>query len=214
MATAYKTTHDNSDDATGPQAPDTGGDKIDRMPLFRALPEGRAFPVEALPEPLRGAVEALAAKVECPIAIAAGSVLAAASLATQGHADVVLPHDGGTVAPLSLFILTIADSGSRKSTADKLAMRPINDFEAELIRQHVERREDYRIRHAAWDEASKKAKSKSGGDRSNLETSLRTLGKEPERPMDPALTVTEPTLPALEKAFRVGRPALGLLRDN
>jgi hypothetical protein len=44
-------------------------------------------------------------------------VLAVASLATQSHADVEHPATQKPI-PLSLFLITIAESGERKSAAD------------------------------------------------------------------------------------------------
>ena len=49
-----------------------------------------------------------------------GSLLAAASLAVQGQADV---HIDGRVLPLSLWLLAVAESGERKTAVDAIAMR-------------------------------------------------------------------------------------------
>jgi len=54
---------------------------------------------------------------QAPAALAAHSALAIASLAVQGHANV---ETLGGSRPLSLFLLTIAGSGERKSTCDAL----------------------------------------------------------------------------------------------
>ena len=76
---------------------------------------------------LSRATHAIASKVQVPEAIAAQSVLATAALAAQPHADVVLPF--GQTRPLSLFLVTIAASGDRKSSADNEALRPIHMHE-------------------------------------------------------------------------------------
>ena len=73
--------------------------------------------MEALGSILGDAALAIVDKVQCPEAIAGQSVLAAATLAVQGHADIELPQ--GSTAPLSSFFLTVAHSGERKSTADR-----------------------------------------------------------------------------------------------
>ena len=80
------------------------------LPLFPELPPAEPFPVHAL-GPLAPAVTAISHKVQVPVAIAAQSVLAAAALAAQAHADVVLPY--GQARPLSLFFVTVAASGDR-----------------------------------------------------------------------------------------------------
>lgn len=91
------------------------------QPLMREIPPGAPFPMEAL-GPLRQAVEAVADISQAPIAIAAQSALSVASLAVQGFADV---ETLGGDAPCSLFCLTIAESGERKSTCapDQIARR-------------------------------------------------------------------------------------------
>ena len=57
-------------------------------------------------------------------------MLAAFSLAAQAHADVVLPT--GSAKPLTLFCVTVAASGERKSSVDELALAPVRRHEAEL----------------------------------------------------------------------------------
>src|SRR3546814_15418688 len=81
------------------------------------------------------AVHAIGDKVQCPEAIAAQSVLAAAALAVQSHVDVVHPATGDT-RPVSLFLVTVAASGERKSAADRIATDPIRLREAELHEQY------------------------------------------------------------------------------
>ena len=86
------------------------------LPLFPPLPPSEPFPVEALGPVLSRATTAIAHKVQVPTAMAAQSVLAAAALAAQAHADVRLSY--GQTRPLSLFFVTVAASGDRKSSAD------------------------------------------------------------------------------------------------
>ena len=64
------------------------------------------------------------------MAIAAQSVLAAATLAVQPHANVELPT--GLVRPVSNFFVTVAASGERKSASDVAAMAPLRQREAAL----------------------------------------------------------------------------------
>src|SRR5262249_18628463 len=81
-------------------------------PLSRELPRADPFPVHALGDVLGKAAEAINDKVQAPMAICAQSVLAAATLAAQAHADVVLPT--GQAKPLSCYFVTVAASGERK----------------------------------------------------------------------------------------------------
>lgn len=65
-----------------------------------------------------------------PVSIAAQSALAACSLAVQPHFDVTLPT--GQKRPSSLFMVSVAESGDRKSTSDDFVMQPIREYEREL----------------------------------------------------------------------------------
>src|SRR5215469_7240689 len=64
-------------------------------PLMRELPPADPFPVDALGEVLVTAARAIHDRVQAPLAICGQSVLAAAALANQGHADVELPIGPG-----------------------------------------------------------------------------------------------------------------------
>ncbi|MBS1207824.1 MAG: hypothetical protein H6R19_222 [Proteobacteria bacterium] len=86
------------------------------------------FPVEALPPTLRAAVEEASIVTQAPLALIASSALAAASLAVQAKYDVKRYDD--LVSPCSLYVITIAESGERKTTVDRLFMTPFEQFEA------------------------------------------------------------------------------------
>jgi hypothetical protein len=62
------------------------------------------------------------------MAIPAQSALSVASLAVQGLADV---ETLGGYRPVSLFCLTIAQSGERKSSCDAPLMTELREFERE-----------------------------------------------------------------------------------
>jgi hypothetical protein len=85
-------------------------------PLIHKVPPGEPFPVEAM-GPLKAATEAIQDKTQAPAAIGAQSLLAVASLACQAFANV---QSLGGIKPISLFSLTIAKSGERKSSCDAL----------------------------------------------------------------------------------------------
>jgi hypothetical protein len=64
-------------------------------PLMRELPPADPFPIDALGDVLGAAARGINDRVQAPIAICGQSVLAAAALAVQAHADVVLPIGPG-----------------------------------------------------------------------------------------------------------------------
>lgn len=185
-----------------------------KLPLFREPPPPCPFPLESLPPLLRDAVEAIVDQTQCQPAIAAGSVLAVASLAVQAHADVVLPH--GQRVPASLYILTIAESGDRKSAADGCAMAAVRETEAAALRAGRKDWSEYELKRTVWSKLTSRVLQ----DKRNLanpaamEEALRELGEEPRQPLDPSIVVVEPTMPGLEKTFQSSRPSLGLFSDE
>ena len=86
----------------------------DPLPLIREFPPSEPYPVKGL-GPLQSIVQAVQKKTQAPIEIAAASALSTASLILQGYANVE------TLAgqrPVSLYMLTVARSGERKSSCD------------------------------------------------------------------------------------------------
>ena len=181
-------------------------------PLQRETSPAQPFPLEALGDVLGGAAYAILDKVRCPDAIAANSVLAAASLAVQAHADVVLPATGHP-RPLSLFLATVASSGERKSVADYEASRPVRRHEEALREVYEAALPDYRLSHRAWEIAAREAEKTKGG-RLAKEAALKAIGPEPQPPLLPMLTCGEPTLEGLHKLFAGGQPTLGIFSDE
>jgi len=186
------------------------------QPLLREIPPGQPYPVEAL-GPLRAAVEAVQGMTQAPVAIPAQSALAVASLAVQGFANV---ETLGGDRPLSLYALTIARSGERKSTCDGLLMQGLRDHEREEAARYREDVKGWLTRHALWKvqhEAAIKSVSKTGKGgktQTDAEADLRALGDEPAAPPSPDRTVTEPTYEGLTRKFAEGMPSLGIFSDE
>jgi putative DNA primase/helicase len=86
------------------------------------------YPIDALPDSIRLAVQEVEGFVKAPLAMVAGSALASISLAAQAHIDV--ERADRLCGPTGLFFLTIADSGERKTTCDSFFSQPISAFEA------------------------------------------------------------------------------------
>lgn len=185
------------------------------QPLLREIPQGEPYPVEAL-GPLRVAVEAVQDITQAPIGIAAQSALSVASLAVQGFADVEAL--GGGDVPCSLFCLTVAESGERKSSCDRLLMRGVRSFEADQAVTYREDLSDHEVAREIWTGKRKRMLVEAAGaDKSKAtaaEADLRTLGPEPKPPLLPNVTAQEPTFEGLLKLFQAGRPALGLFSDE
>ena len=184
------------------------------QPLVRSIAPGDAYPVHAL-GPLREAVEAVQGMTQAPLAIPAQSALAVASLAVQGFADV---ETLGGPRPLSLYALTVARSGERKSACDAPLMAALREHEREQAGIQRDAFESWRNAQALWkgerDRILSDAKKGKGEKRTAAQADLEALGPEPNAPPSTDRTVTEPTFEGLTKLFATGQPSLGLFSDE
>lgn len=183
-------------------------------PLVRAIAPGAAYPVHAL-GPLQNAVEAVQGRTQAPMAIPAQSAVALASLAVQGFADI---ETLAGVRPVSLYALTIARSGERKSACDAPFMEGLRTHEAEVAKANVKAMEKWSNAHAVWkagkDRILNEARKAKGANSEKSEKALNDLGPEPQAPPNGDRTVTEPTFEGLTKLFAHGHPSLGVFSDE
>lgn len=184
------------------------------QPLLREIPPGKAYPVAAL-GPLQAAVEAVQGMTLAPVAIPAASALSVASLAVQGFVDV---ETLGGVRPVSLYALTIAQSGERKSSCDAPLLSGLRAFEKDRAKAQREDMGHWENAHALWkgerDRILAEVRKGKGEKRTAAQADLNALGKEPAVPLSPERTVTEPTYEGLTRKFAEGMPTLGIFSDE
>lgn len=185
----------------------------ERLPLRREIQPPEEFPVKVLPDLLRDAVRDIEARVQAPLALAAQSVLAVAAFVAQGRADVELPWHAGR-RPLGLFLLSVAESGDRKTTADNLACEALEEREAELQDDHRSEKCKAGAERDAWEASRSLIKGDRKTSRAEKEARLFELGPEPVLPPWPDLRVTAPTWEGLCRVYREGRPSLGLFSSE
>ncbi len=176
------------------------------LPLFPDLPPAEPYPLASLGPVLGNAAAAIARKVQVPEA--AQAVLAAASLAAQALADVTMPY--GQTRPLSLFFVTVAASGDRKSTCDNEALWPVAKREKALREEHGEAMKVWRIEHGAWTAERKKIEGNGRLDFPARKNVLGSLGSEPAKPLAPFLHTGDLTVEGLAKVWPDAHPALGI----
>jgi len=183
-------------------------------PLMRALPPAELFPVDALGPVLAPAAKAIHDRVQAPMAICAQSVLGTAALVTQGYVNVELPIGGKRVKPISSYLVTVAESGERKTEADFQASWAIRKHEEDLREKHDAARQSYENDKIAWEKARDEAVKKTKSNRAATKLALDNLGPSPNEPLLPRLTCGEPTIEGLVKVFVKGWPSLGLFSDE
>lgn len=184
------------------------------QPLVREIAPGAAYPVAHL-GPLRAAVEAVQGMAQAPVAIPAASALAVASLAVQGFANV---ETLGGLRPLSLYALTIARSGERKSSCDGPLMAALRAFERQEAQAQRAAFTSWQNAQALWkgdrDRILAEAKKGKGEKKTAAQADLDALGTEPAAPPSADRTVTEPTFEGLTHLFAAGQPSLGIFSDE
>jgi hypothetical protein len=185
-------------------------------PLRKPLSPPKPYPINCLGSVLENAALAIHDKLQSPIEICAQSVLAAAALAVQGHANVELPY--GQTRPLSGFFVSIADSGERKSSTDSEALKPIKDKEEWLREQCDCDLRQWKIKKTSWDAEKAKIlqeqKKNKTVSRDEIEAKLSCLGEEPAPPLEPLLTCPEPTYEGICRYLMTGQPSIGVFSDE
>ncbi|MBK1656507.1 YfjI family protein, partial [Allochromatium vinosum] len=185
-------------------------------PLRAPMAEAEPYPVNALGDVLGTAAIALHESVKAPLALCAQSVLAAASFAAQAHFDAHMPW--GEIKPLSLAMLTVGESGERKSGVDDLVLGAAKAQERAEMSAYEADMESFESEMAAWKAASEQAKKRaSGKDRGKLEDFRREaaeIGPPPVAPVLPLRFVTDPTVEGLYKLLAIGQPSVALFSDE
>ena len=181
--------------------------EIEPIPLRRELGNPREYPVHALGELLGAATQTLADSVQAPLSICAQSILAAASLATQGYANVVID---GREYPLSEFFITIAESGERKSATDRIVMREFREKEKRLTSEYkIKKQEFARKTKTHTIKSNKLAEAPPGA-----ENYAEPLDELPEAPLTPLFLCDDPTIEGIFKLTANGQPSIGLSSDE
>jgi len=211
-----------TDPRTGMAAPLPGIDS-NPFPLAGRTPPP-PYPVEALGDLLGNAAEALAYHVQTPLGMAAQSVLAVTSLAVQGHANVRKGNVG--TSPTTIYCLTIAASGERKSSLDSQAMKPIYEYQAERRAEYDDLMAEYRadleaheLRYksivSSYKGSGKKPRPLSQDEQHALSADLAELEKNrPTPPPRPHILMEEPTAEGIYKHFLDALATAGLFSDE
>lgn len=182
------------------------------QPLRRELLPADPYPIDALGDVLKPAAIAISGVIQSPIPICCNSLLAGASLAVQGHADIII--DGRTF-PVSSYFATVAESGERKTATDNAALEPHNKRQRELRDIYSREIGEYEIELIAWKKAREETlSSKQNKTMQAKMDALHELGSEPQGPIDAIMMVEEPTYEGLVKALVNGYPSMGLFSDE
>jgi len=185
------------------------------QPLTAKVP-ALPYPVDALPDGIRAAVEEVTGFVKAPVPMVASSALAALSLACQAHADAKRLEK--LVGPVGLFLLTIAASGERKSTCDGFFTKTISDYEEVQAEAAKPVLKDHRSAVESWEAKRSGVKdkirllAKEKKSTAEMDSTLRDLEHDkPEPPRIPRLLYADATPEALAYGLAKGWPSGGVV---
>ncbi|MGJ0485120.1 MAG: YfjI family protein [Methylomicrobium sp.] len=181
--------------------------------------EPESYPLDALPDVIRSAVEEVAGFVKAPLPLVAGSALGALSLAAQAHADIKRAER--LTGPTGLFLLSIADSGERKTTCDGFFTSAIRQYEVEQTEIGAPLLKDYAAALGAWNAEREgllsaiKDAGKKGKDSTKLRDDLKLLEHDkPEPPRIPRLILGDETPENLAYTLAKNWPSAGVVSSE
>ncbi|MEJ5127559.1 YfjI family protein [Comamonas sp. MYb21] len=170
------------------------------------------FPIGFLPKNLAEIIYEVQYKVQAPIGLIASSMLSSMAIACQGAINVQAPT--GETIPTSLFVVTIAESGERKTGTDKIFTQAIREFEEQQKQQYADLLKTYLREKYIWDlqkedlDKSMRYAIKNNEDLSSLRDAFDDLTKkEPLPPRQLRLLYSNATIGALLKNLSENWPA-------
>ncbi len=162
----------------------------------------KEYPIEVLPDVVREAVLEVHSFVRAPMSLVATSAVTAMSLAAQGIADVERAE--GLRGPVSLYAITVAESGERKSACDKFFAQPLRDYEQARLDENLAQVQDYEAELAAWTARMealtgglRKEKGKSATSADNIAELADAQRAKPEAPRMPQMFYEDTTPEAI-----------------
>lgn len=164
----------------------------------------RPFPVNALPAPIRGFVDAGALAIGCDPSYLALPLLSAIAAAIGNTRRLELKR--GWSAPPILWGAIVGESGTAKTPAFKLIMRPVRERQRKALERHAEATERFETDLARWDKnmaAWKRDKN------ANDDPPRKPDPPEPER-----FIVSDTTVEALAPILLANPRGLLLARDE
>jgi putative DNA primase/helicase len=163
------------------------------------------YPVWALPSLIRDAVEEVAGYVQAPAALIAAAALSAVSTAVQSCFSV--ERSLGLDGPATLFFLTVAESGERKSSVDGIFTADVREWQAAQGSTHRERMAAYRAALEDWERTDEELRRNIGANHiqvpaeANLDPRIIHEMNKPRKPVRRRLLREDDTQEALAVAL-------------
>jgi len=171
-----------------------------------ALPED--FPLWELPDDIRCVIEEVSKITQAPISLIFASCMSVISASVQGLVNATYPTlNGNKSVPCSLFFLTLADSGERKSTVDSYFKKPIINWEKEMVKEYEVEMKNFKGAKKVWDTRTKilenQMQKSSNPNSSQIDSDFTThYQNEPSKPTKKKLIIMDATTEAFMKELQ------------
>jgi hypothetical protein len=171
--------------------------------IERAIIRFEPFPTDVLPEPIRGFIEDGSRAIGCDPAYLALPMLTAIATAIGNTRRIELKR--GWSEPAIFWTAIVGESGTMKSPALELVMKPVRERQRKALAEHEERMNDYRddVLRYERDLAEWKKKAK-----------VHDPPKKPEEPVGVRYWCDDPTVEALAVLLRYQWRGLLMVRDE
>ena len=199
------------------EAPQNAQDWPEPEPLPAGLPDADPFDYDLLPAALRGWVQDIAERVQCPPDFVGVPIMAAAG-AVLGRKVGIRPQqhtDWTEVA--NQWALVVGRPGVLKSPAMEAALAPLKRLEAQALSEHQGAAKDYdqerKVAKLRQEVAEKEARGKLAKDRHADVSALFDM-EEPEEPTLRRYKVNDTTAAALGEVLRMNPNGVLVHRDE
>lgn len=150
-------------------------------PIDAQFPCSSPFPI------INSVLDEVERNVQSPRPLIVFSLLTAVSVSVQGLFDVRKPNDQRV--PISLLLLTIAESGERKSASENIFLDPIGAFQRKQEDIWKEQVSEWRVRDKIWliksKETMRKIASLSSKQKCTEEVEIELIKHDKARPAKP-----------------------------
>ncbi|EBF8311781.1 DUF3987 domain-containing protein [Salmonella enterica subsp. enterica serovar Tamberma] len=177
------------------------------------------FPVDVLPSIIRNAIYEVERNTQAPLPLIAASALGAISLVCQNSVNVCRLNK--LRSPVSLCLVTLAESGERKSTVDKLLMEPLYHLEEQLAEKYSQKiaswKNDMDIFNIERRGIESKLKADSRSNKDLTETNIRLtelLKNKPKEPVKYKFIFNDATPAAIKDYLCKGWRSIGIMSDE
>lgn len=179
----------------------------------------QTFPIHLFPARIGHAIYEAEQQTQAPLPLIAAEMLGVISLVCQNQIDVCRLNN--LRSPVSLFIVTIAESGERKSTVSKLLMKPLYQREEQLFEQYKQEFINWQnnVKIFTAEEKALMSKLKSeirrGKDPSDTRESLKILQAScPVQPVRHKWIFNDVTPAALKEHLCGHKRSVGMMSDE